>query len=84
MLVRRISLWLMLACFAVALVLWLGFGGRSEFVSSDGPYSPVVYISGWLALAGVLAATVLSVSFYLHQIQRAVTRNARRQLRKKL
>ena len=47
----KISKWTMLASFAVALVLWLGFGGRAEFVGQEqGPYSPVVYISGWLAL----------------------------------
>ena len=60
----RIAKWAMLLCFAVALVLWLGFGGRSEFVDSEGPYSPVVYVSGWLALAGLLAATVLATGFF--------------------
>ena len=60
----KVSKWLMLVCFATALVLWLGFGGRSEFIASDGPYSPVVYISGWLALAGLIAATVLTTGFF--------------------
>lgn len=60
----RISKWVVLAAFAVALVLWLGFGGRSEFVASNGPYSPVVYVSGWLALLGLAAATVLTTGFF--------------------
>ena len=53
-----------------ALVLWLGFGGRSEFVASDGPYSPVVYVSGWLALLGLVAATWLTVGFFGGAIRR--------------
>lgn len=60
----QISKWLMLASFTVALVLWLFFGGRSEFVASEGPYSPAVYISGWLALLGLIAATVLTTGFF--------------------
>lgn len=60
----RISKWLMLLSFAVTLVLWLGFGGRAEFVASDGPYSAVVYVSGWLALLGLASATVLSMGFF--------------------
>lgn len=73
----RICKWTMLSAFAVALVLWLGFGGRAEFVArGTGPYSPVVYISGWLALLGVLAATVMTVAFFGSSIQRTVKRNA--------
>ena len=60
----KASKWVMFAAFGVALVLWLGFGGRSEFVASEGPYSPVVYISGWLALLGLAAATVLTTGFF--------------------
>lgn len=60
----KLSKWLMFLCFGLALVLWLGFGGRSEFVASEGPYSAVVYISGWLALTGLLAATVLTTGFF--------------------
>ncbi|WP_313813148.1 hypothetical protein [Glutamicibacter sp.] len=74
---RKIAKWLMLACFATALVLWLGFGGRSEFVAKDhGPYSPVVYFSGWIALAGLLSATVLTVSFFGSTIAHTAKRNA--------
>lgn len=73
---QKISKWTMLASFAVALVLWLGFGGRAEFVASAGPYSPVVYISGWIALLGLLSATVLTVGFFGAQIRRTATRNA--------
>ncbi|GGL76251.1 hypothetical protein [Glutamicibacter protophormiae] len=68
--------WTMLACFAAALVLWLGFGGRSEFVASDGPYPPVVHISGWLALAGLAAATWLTVGVFGGMIRRTVARNS--------
>ncbi|TAP27541.1 hypothetical protein [Arthrobacter sp. S41] len=73
----KISKWTMLASFAVALVLWLGFGGRAEFVGQEqGPYSPVVYISGWLALLGVVAATVVTCGFFSNAIGRTVRRNA--------
>lgn len=72
---QKISKWTMLASFAVALVLWLGFA-TAEFVASAGPYSPVVYISGWIALLGLLAATVLTVGFFGAQIRRTATRNA--------
>lgn len=68
--------WIMLASFAAALVLWLGFGGRSEFVASDGPYSPVVYVSGWLALLGLVAASWLTVGFFGGAIRRTVARNS--------
>jgi hypothetical protein len=73
---QKISKWTMLASFAVALVLWLGFGGRAEFVASAGPYSAVVYISGWIALLGLLSATVLTVGFFGAQIRRTAARNA--------
>lgn len=74
---RKIAKWLMLACFAVALVLWLGFGGRAEFVAKEqGPYSPVVYASGWIALLGLLSATVMTVSFFGNTIARTAKRNA--------
>ncbi|WP_404285499.1 hypothetical protein [Glutamicibacter arilaitensis] len=73
---QKISKWTMFGSFAVALVLWLGFGGRAEFVGSAGPYSPVVYISGWLALLGLIAATVLTVTFFGGQIRRTATRTA--------
>ena len=72
----KISKWTMLVSFAVALVLWLGFGGRTEFVASAGPYSPVVYISGWIALLGLLSATLLTVGFFGAQIRRTAARNA--------
>ncbi|WP_159609343.1 hypothetical protein [Glutamicibacter sp. JC586] len=74
---RKIAKWTMLASFAVALVLWLGFGGRAEFVSQEqGPYSPVVYISGWLALLGIIAATIVTMGFFSQSIGRTVRRNA--------
>jgi len=73
----KICKWTTLASFAVALVLWLGFGGRAEFVGQEqGPYSPVVYISGWLALLGLIAATIMTVGFFGGTIQRTVKRNA--------
>ena len=72
----KISKWTMLVSFAVALVLWLGFGGLTEFVASAGPYSPVVYISGWIALLGLLSATLLTVGFFGAQIRRTAARNA--------
>ena len=68
--------WIMLASFVAALVLWLGFGGRSEFVASAGPYSPVVHISGWLALLGLVSATWLTVGFFGGLIRRTVARNS--------
>lgn len=73
----KICKWSTLIAFAVALVLWLGFGGRAEFVASEsGPYSPVVYISGCLALLGLMAATIMTVGFFGSSIQRTVKRNA--------
>ncbi|MGQ3384570.1 hypothetical protein [Glutamicibacter sp. TV12E] len=73
----RICKWTTLIAFALALVLWLGFGGRAEFVARDsGPYSPVVYISGWLALLGLIAATIMTVGFFGNVIGRTVKRNA--------
>ncbi|MGP9487071.1 hypothetical protein [Glutamicibacter sp. AOP33-2CA-4] len=72
----KISKWTMLASFALALVLWLGFGGRAEYVASNGPYSPVVYLSGWIALLGLIAATALTVGFFGAQIRRTAARNA--------
>ncbi|UYQ76252.1 hypothetical protein OF385_09290 [Glutamicibacter sp. JL.03c] len=73
----KVCKWTTLAAFALALVLWLGFGGRAEFVSREqGPYSPVVYISGWLALLGIITATVMTVGFFGSSIQRTVRRNA--------
>ncbi|MFJ2620818.1 hypothetical protein [Glutamicibacter sp. NPDC087344] len=72
----KIAKWLMLSSFAVALVLWLGFGGRSEFVASAGPYSAVVQVSGWLALLGLVSATWLTISFFGALIRRTVARNA--------
>ncbi|KUM31669.1 hypothetical protein NMP99_09925 [Glutamicibacter mishrai] len=73
----KVCKWTTLAAFAVALVLWLGFGGRAEFVSQEqGPYSPVVYISGWLALLGIITATIMTVGFFGNSIQRTVKRNA--------
>lgn len=74
---RKIAKWTMLVSFTVALVLWLGFGGRAEFVSQEqGPYSPVVYISGWLALLGIIAATIVTMGFFSQSIGRTVRRNA--------
>lgn len=73
----KICKWTTLAAFALALVLWLGFGGRDEFVGQEGgPYSPVVYISGLLALLGLIAATIMTVGFFGTSIQRTVKRNA--------
>lgn len=73
----RICKWLMLGAFGAALVLWLGFGGRAEFVAAEhGPYSPVVYLAGWLALLGLAAATVMTVGFFGASIRRTVKRNA--------
>lgn len=72
----KIYKWTMLASFAVALVLWVGFGGRAEFVASEGPYTPVVYVSGWIALLGLISATLLTVGFFGEQIKRTATRNA--------
>ena len=73
----KICKWTTLLAFAAALVLWLGFGGREEFVASEsGPYSPVVYICGWLGLIGLAAATVMTVGFFGSSIQRTVKRNA--------
>ncbi|SCB90461.1 MULTISPECIES: hypothetical protein [Micrococcaceae] len=69
--------WTMFVSFGIALVLWLGFGGRAEFVSQEtGPYSPVVYISGWLALLGIIAATIMTMGFFSNTIGRTVKRNA--------
>ncbi|MDR4532531.1 hypothetical protein [Glutamicibacter sp. PS] len=78
-----ISRWAMFGCFAVSLVIWLGFGARDEFGASEEPYSARVYVAGWLALAGVLSATVLAVTFYARFITRAATRAATRQLRRR-
>jgi len=73
----RICKWTTLIAFALALVLWLGFGGRAEFVAREsGPYSPVVYISGWLALLGIITATIMTVAFFGNAIGRTVKRNA--------
>ncbi len=74
---RRIAKWIALASFAAALVLWLGFGGRADFVAREhGPYIGVVYAAGWLALLGLLSATVLTISFFGSAIQATVKRNA--------
>lgn len=74
---KKILTWTAWLSFAVALVLWLGFGGRENFVSQEqGPYEPVVYISGWLALLGLISVTVVTVGFFGGTISRTMKRNA--------
>ena len=58
-------LWVLAAAtLALAVVLWLGFGGRDQYIARSSGYDAQVLLPAWLALAGLLsaaAATVLGV-----------------------
>lgn len=81
---RRIKLaWLASAlCLGAALVLWLFFGGRAEFVSRSSGYSATVLVPGWLALLGIIAATVAAVLFMMRLMRGALGNIVERDARK--
>lgn len=67
---------------AGALVLWLFFGGREQFVSRDSGYDAQVLLPAWLALAGLLSATGATIVFMIRLMRGALGNIVERQARK--
>lgn len=82
---RRLKLaWLVCGLsLGAALVLWVFFGGRAEFVSRASGYSATVLVPGWLALLGIIAATTASVLFMMRAMRSALGNIVERDTRRK-
>lgn len=80
---RRIKLaWLIAgAALLVATVLWLIFGGREQFVSRDSGYDSTVLIPAWLALIGIIAATIASTLFMMRAMRASLGNIVERDVR---
>lgn len=77
------GLWALAAvALAGALVLWLFFGGRDQYVSRDSGYDAQVLLPAWLALAGLLSATGATVVFMIRLMRGALGNIVQRQARK--
>ena len=80
---RRIKLaWLLCGlCLAAALVPWLFFGGRAQFVSRDSGYDAAVLVPAWLALLGIGSATVAAVLFLMRAMRASLGNIVERDVR---
>lgn len=80
---QRIKLVWLIAGVALLLatVLWLFFGGREQFVSRDSGYDATVLIPAWLALIGIIAATIAAVLFMMRAMRASLGNIVERDVR---
>jgi hypothetical protein len=78
----RILWGLAAATLAVAVVLWLGFGGRDQYIARSSGYDAQVLLPAWLALAGLLSATAATVLGVIRLMRGALGNILQRQPRK--
>jgi hypothetical protein len=77
------GLWALAAItLAAAVVLWLFFGGRDQFISRTSGYDALVLLPAWLALAGLLCAAAATVVFMVRLMRGALGNIVQRQARK--
>ncbi|OIH85854.1 hypothetical protein BLJ79_03340 [Arthrobacter sp. UCD-GKA] len=76
-------LWVLAAAtLAVAVVLWLGFGGRDQYIARSSGYDAQVLLPAWLALAGLLSAAAATVLGVIRLMRGALGNILQRQARK--
>ncbi len=76
-------LWVLAAAtLAVAVVLWLGFGGRDQYIARSSGYDAQVLLPACLALAGLLSAAAATVLFMIRLMRGALGNIVQRQARK--
>ncbi|MBV1778220.1 hypothetical protein KRR55_03705 [Paeniglutamicibacter sp. ABSL32-1] len=77
------GLWVLAAItLAAAVVLWLLFGGRDQFIARASGYDAQVLLPAWLALAGLLAASAATVLFMVRLMRGALGNIVEKQARK--
>lgn len=67
---------------AISAVLWLGFGGRDQFIARDSGFDARVLVPAWLALAGLLAASAATVLFMIRLMRGALGNIVQKQARR--
>lgn len=76
-------LWVLAAVsLAVAVLLWLGFGGRDQYIARTSGYDAQVLLPAWLALAGLLSAAAATVLGVIRLMRGALGNILQRQARK--
>ncbi|WP_411732969.1 hypothetical protein [Paeniglutamicibacter sp.] len=77
------GLWVLAATtLAAAVVLWLVFGGRDQFIARASGYDAQVLLPAWLALAGLLSAAAATVLFMIRLMRGALGNIVQKQARK--
>lgn len=77
------GLWALAAVtLAAAVVLWLLFGGRDQFIARASGYDAQVLLPAWLALTGLLSAAAATVLFMIRMMRGALGNIVERQARK--
>lgn len=76
-------LWVLAAAtLAVAVVLWVGFGGREQYIARSSGYDAQVLLPAWLALAGLLSAAAATVLGVIRLMRGALGNILQKQARK--
>lgn len=66
----------------ISVVLWIGFGGREQYITRSTGYDSTVQLPAWLALAGLLSATAATVLFMIRLMRGALGNIVQKQVRK--
>ncbi|MDQ0094132.1 hypothetical protein [Paeniglutamicibacter psychrophenolicus] len=76
-------LWVLAAAsLGVAVLLWLGFGGRDQYIARTSGYDAQVLLPAWLALAGLLSAAAATVIGVIRLMRGALGNILQKQARK--
>ncbi|GAA1865032.1 hypothetical protein GCM10009715_10280 [Paeniglutamicibacter psychrophenolicus] len=76
-------LWVLAAAtLALAVVLWVGFGGRDQYIARSSGYDAQVLLPAWLALAGLLSAAAATVLGVIRLMRGALGNILQKQARK--
>ena len=66
----------------ISVLLWVGFGGREQYITRSSGYDSTVLLPAWLALAGLLSATAATVLFMIRLMRGALGNIVQKQVRK--